>query len=64
MRQSKPIIRNGVCKDQHVDRIQGEFITFTHIVSSDNISDSVSINIRVNDIALQHLGKNMEKLTA
>jgi len=64
MQQNKPIVRNGVVKDQHIERIVGEHISFTHIVSYDNISDSININMRVNDIDMRHLGRRIEILEA
>lgn len=63
MQQCQPIVKNGVLKDQHLDRINGEHISFTHIVSEDNVSDSISISLRVNDIHLEHLGKELKELS-
>jgi len=63
MQQSQPIMRNGIVKDQHVDRICGEHISFSYIVSYDNVSDSINISLRVNDIHLDHLSKDMQELS-
>lgn len=60
--KNKPILRNGTALCDHAENVGGEHISIQHIVSYDNTSKMVNISIRVDDIQLNHVGRDFEKL--